>query len=940
MSIPQLEPGTAFADEFRVVRALSSAVYVVEQGSSGSQRALKLMDSELVSPPAAGPEHARLCQRFEQAAYAGARIESDHVVQVLGAGVSAGTPWLAMELLRGEDLATRIAARGPEPRMTAREIVAQLSHALGAAHAVGIVHQDLRPESLFLAVGRREGTPFTLKVLGFGVAELVVQAGRATGLTPQPWRAPELEPGRVAAPAADVWALGLIAYFVLTGRVFWRSAASGSASAALSREIAFEPLPRASERAAEVGVASLLPAGFDAWFGRCVARDPSARFANVHEARAGFDAILGLAALAPSAPAPSVAPEIPNAPAGALGPSGTELESPAFVQQAAGSPFRHPAPGWAPPPRAPARNTAPLVALGLAALLVLPLGGGAVGFVAYRHSRKTAQRVAEQAALGAPWSDADSPVPVTSRDPSWGARDAPVTVVEFSDFQCPFCARAETTMGALRERYGPEQLRIVWKNQPLSFHANAMPAAEAAEVVFQRNGKLAFWDFHHRAFENQRSLGSASYRTWATDLGLDGPSYAVALEARQGRAKVEEDQRLAGKVGAVGTPTFFVNGLLLSGAQPIEKFAQLVDQELGKAGVKLASGTRKDRLYVELSQANFVEPKQRETPPRTPPPAEDGTTVHKVPVGSSPTLGPATAAVTIVVFSDYQCPFCKRAEGTLKELRQTYGKQLRIVWKDHPLPFHQRAVPAANLALEARRQRGDAAFWKTHDLLMESKSLEDTDLRRIAEEAGLDVAKAMSAVAKKATTVTDDDDALLATRLHVSGTPRFFINGRSLTGAQPVESFKKVIDEELAHAERLVREGVRPEGVYQAILASAVDEGTKGDAVVKSELVVGDGLAAESGDKVRVHYVGSLPTGKEFDSSRTRGQPFEFELGAGHVIKGWDDGVVGMRVGGKRRLTIPASLAYGERGHPPAIPANATLVFVVELLEVTPKPRR
>ena len=103
------------------------------------------------------------------------------------------------------------------------------------------------------------------------------------------------------------------------------------------------------------------------------------------------------------------------------------------------------------------------------------------------------------------------------------------------------------------------------------------------------------------------------------------------------------------------------------------------------------------------------------------------------------------------------------------------------------------------------------------------------------------------------------------------------------------------------------------------------------------DLVVGKGAEAKAGDSVKVHYVGTLPDGKEFDSSKKHNQPFDFELGAGRVIKGWDQGVAGMKVGGKRKLTVPPSLGYGARGFPPVIPPNATLLFEVELLEVKKK---
>ncbi|HVY48417.1 MAG TPA: FKBP-type peptidyl-prolyl cis-trans isomerase [Minicystis sp.] len=100
------------------------------------------------------------------------------------------------------------------------------------------------------------------------------------------------------------------------------------------------------------------------------------------------------------------------------------------------------------------------------------------------------------------------------------------------------------------------------------------------------------------------------------------------------------------------------------------------------------------------------------------------------------------------------------------------------------------------------------------------------------------------------------------------------------------------------------------------------------------DLKPGAGAEAVAGKTVTVHYVGTLTNGNKFDSSRDRGEGFTFRLGAGQVIKGWDQGVAGMKVGGMRKLTIPPELAYGARGFPPVIPPNSTLVFEVELLDV------
>lgn len=122
-----------------------------------------------------------------------------------------------------------------------------------------------------------------------------------------------------------------------------------------------------------------------------------------------------------------------------------------------------------------------------------------------------------------------------------------------------------------------------------------------------------------------------------------------------------------------------------------------------------------------------------------------------------------------------------------------------------------------------------------------------------------------------------------------------------------------------------------------AITATACKKQTVDNTLTElqiQELLVGEGQTAKAGDQVSVHYTGTLIDGTKFDSSLDRGTPFQFTVGAGQVIKGWDDGVAGMNVGGKRKLTIPSDLAYGDRGIPGTIPGGATLIFEVELLEI------
>jgi formylglycine-generating enzyme required for sulfatase activity/serine/threonine protein kinase len=300
MSSPvELSPGTLFADAFRIERRLgqgdNGAVFVVEQVNTGAQRALKVMAAGLV-PDDAG----RLA--FEREARLGAQIESDHVVLVVGAGVdrATGMPWVAMELLDGIDLGERLSQDVPLLWTEVALIFGQLCGAIGEAHDRGIVHGDLKPSNVFLARSRHANAPFEVKVLDFGVAKLTVDpAAAAVGATGTPlWMAPEQAgPGGAVTLATDVWAIGLMAFAALTGRSYWRAASAPRPSlAALLLEITEDPLETASARAAELGITAELPSGFDTWLARCLARDPSRRFANAKQACIALATLLGSAA--------------------------------------------------------------------------------------------------------------------------------------------------------------------------------------------------------------------------------------------------------------------------------------------------------------------------------------------------------------------------------------------------------------------------------------------------------------------------------------------------------------------------------------------------------------------------------------------------------------------------------------------------------------------
>jgi len=163
-----------------------------------------------------------------------------------------------------------------------------------------------------------------------------------------------------------------------------------------------------------------------------------------------------------------------------------------------------------------------------------------------------------------------------------GSEDAPVTIVEFSDFQCPFCSRFYTqTLLQLRTDYiDTGKVKLIYRDFPLSsLHPEAQPAAEASECAADQ-GK--FWEFHDLLFENQAALSTVSYKKWAADLGLNTEDFNSCFDTGKHRADVQADFAAGSAAGVSGTPTFFINGQKVVGAQPYSVFQQIIDAELAQ----------------------------------------------------------------------------------------------------------------------------------------------------------------------------------------------------------------------------------------------------------------------------------------------------------------------------------------------------------------------
>jgi serine/threonine-protein kinase len=321
---------------------------------------------------ATGDDAAGLRQRFARDAMLAARVESDHVARVLASGVDrvTGHPWICSELLTGDDLDGVVRVRGALPVAEVAELCRQVCHALAAAHRVGVVHGGLSPAKVRLTESRTVGLPFVAKVTDFGVDRLLHttlgDADTVKDLASPQWMAPEqTDPGAALTPATDVFALGL-----LTGHTYWRASPKGAHGAAALRELLSPTRVAASARAAELGVSTRVPVGFDAWLARCLVIDPTQRFADGAAAgdallpllRPGVAAVPKTAALTavPLAPGVTSIARTEALPAVSRMSSGTEALPRAVIEQAIAPPSSSPRVlGAAPPPNAPLAMRAP-----------------------------------------------------------------------------------------------------------------------------------------------------------------------------------------------------------------------------------------------------------------------------------------------------------------------------------------------------------------------------------------------------------------------------------------------------------------------------------------------------------------------------------------------------------------------------------------------------
>lgn len=426
---------------------------------------------------------------------------------------------------------------------------------------------------------------------------------------------------------------------------------------------------------------------------------------------------------------------------------------------------------------------------------------GAQPFSAFQAAIGQAERgevIAAAPSESAP-SPAGAPTPAAIEARSLtalGDPTAPVTIVEYSDYQCPFCRRHFLeTMPRLKANFiDTGRVYYVFKDFPIeSLHPLAYRLHEAALCAGNEGGADAFWQAHDLFFSEAElfqadslAIMDATIQAQFEAVGL--PDIRACLEGSENAAVVQAGIAEGARLGVNGTPAFFINGYPVSGAQPYELFEYAIG--LAEAG-QLQSAYQQTGPNDGKAQATAT--------------AQAAQPVE-IPVGSAPAKGSPDAPITIVEYSDYQCPFCLRHfQQTMPQL-QPYidAGQVRYVFKDYPLSnIHPQAQKAHEAARCARELGGDEGYWTMHDLLFATQEewasanvpAHVEVLKGLATAAGLPQNEFDECVDSGRYADAVNSDVNEGRRLGINGTPTFFINGNRLVGAQPFEVFLQAITE-------------------------------------------------------------------------------------------------------------------------------------------------
>jgi protein-disulfide isomerase len=394
--------------------------------------------------------------------------------------------------------------------------------------------------------------------------------------------------------------------------------------------------------------------------------------------------------------------------------------------------------------------------------------------------------------------------------PIVGPADAPITIVAWSDYACGYCNRVQGTLDHL-ERLYPGLIR--WVHRTLPLDEDYTLAAEAS-LAADAQGK--FKPMHSRLFALRGRVTRAEAELVARELGLDMMKFRADLDAGTYRKQIQTDMADAEVLGISGTPTFFINGRPIIGSEPMSVFASIVDEELARA--EQARAKKPANLYAALvaegrATGDTPDIDREET-------KLDDKTTYRVGLGlPGHQLGPDDALVTIIEWSDFQCPYCQKMAPTLAHVREKYGDQVRIIYRHMPMPFHKNAMLAAEAGAAAAAQ---GKFWPFYEEVWKNFGhLTRADLESFAEAAGLDMTKFRAALDDRRYHDAVVAEAAAAEAIGVTGTPTLFINGHPSVGSRDNATMDKLLDSYITDARQMVSRGLPKNELYPMYMSSA-----------------------------------------------------------------------------------------------------------------------
>ena len=390
--------------------------------------------------------------------------------------------------------------------------------------------------------------------------------------------------------------------------------------------------------------------------------------------------------------------------------------------------------------------------------------------------------------------------------PAHGPADAPITIVYWSDHACGYCYRVRATLDTLDRMY-PAQIRWVHRTLPLDDDETL-----GAEAALAAAAQGQFRPMNDRLYALAGHVDRAAVELIARELGLDMVRFRADLDTRAHRPAIADDAAAARALGVSGTPAFFVNGRSIHGARNLKAFVDVIDQELDRAA---ATPGGYDALVANGKL-------QADTPPEAEVPdfELDPDTAYRVGLGlPGHQLGPDTAPVTVVVWSDFQCPYCKRSAPVVEKLREKYGDDVRIVFRHLAMQNHRLAQLAAEATVAAADQ---GKFWAYHDQLWANfGQLTRPDLDSFAQAIGLDMVKFKAALDERRYRDLIVLEGATAAALGVDGTPTMFVNGQPVVGSRDFATMDKIVGAHLARAKQAIAAGLPAGDVYALLMSDA-----------------------------------------------------------------------------------------------------------------------